>query len=69
MSSFSVNVPFCDGPKWLSHLEISRQGTTIVIEAVRRSGTQLGEARIELDDFTRMLATIGVEIDEDGELR
>lgn len=55
-----VRLPFTDGPDWLDALVFSRQGDEIVIEAVRQSGTQLGEIRLPADEFNALAVVLKV---------
>lgn len=42
-------VPFDDAPKWLSHVEIERDGDSIKFTAVKRSDIELGSFSIDID--------------------
>lgn len=49
-----ISVPFKECPNWLGHLAFSRDGDEIVIEAVRDSGTLLGQVRIPTVQFNQL---------------
>lgn len=43
-----------DGPKWLSHIEISSKDGLIYFELVNDNGYSKGEARLSITDFNDM---------------
>ena len=55
-----IRLPFKEGPDWLDALVFSRIGDEIVIEAVRQSGTQLGEIRVSAEEFNALAVVLKV---------
>jgi hypothetical protein len=49
-----IQFRFTNCPDWLDVLIFSRQGDKIKIEAMRQSGTLLGEVEIELVQFNQL---------------
>lgn len=48
-------IDFEDAPAWLSHMDIEIDGEDLKFAAVRRNDRILGEFRIPLSKFERML--------------
>jgi hypothetical protein len=51
--TFTYNVT--DGPKWMSHFEITRDDETITITGMKRNGYAQAEVEISAADFFKMV--------------
>lgn len=56
------SLPFSNAPQWLASLEVTRVGDEIRIEALRSSGTLLGEVRVGVADFAHMTDIILADV-------
>lgn len=56
--NIEIGIPFTEAPQWLGKAIFSRKGDVIVVEAMRDSGTLLGELHIPIGQWQTMTAIL-----------
>lgn len=50
----AVKIPLTEGPEWLSHTEIYREGDEIIIQVVNKKGFAYTESRLSDLEFNEI---------------
>lgn len=65
MSGIEIALPKDpEAPNWVEGIILHREGDEIVIEVVRKSGTQLCESRVSLSKFKQIVDLLFTEFTE-----